>query len=307
MKSNLEKLPEFCLSILETNPPGKYVIGIYKGEDCYRSTAYDTHDLAKAKELANHINKKLGVTAAQRECMEAGSMFGWNVPGAQLDYVEALHKKTSRKEIILTDSDWAERFKPLMNPYGEKQGSFSGWDEENPEQGCLFNSAGKDLAYIQDIMAGKVDGLSADAAQTSADSYDSSLVAKICPLSNTTTQCHRLFGAILRLISNFAGIYSSLSCYRYSTFMLLDTPQQHFPSAFLPPSFYCLMRSLTALLGILYRVKTVKPLVPFGRLALTLNELPPVIGMTILMALSLNTQNGAFKSLLLQEIQRLGR
>jgi len=161
MKSNLEKLPEFCLSILETNPPGKYVIGIYKGEDCYRSTTYDTHDLAKAKELANHINKKLGVTAAQRECMEAGSMFGWNVPGAQLDYVEALHKKTSRKEIILTDSDWAERFKPLMNPYGEKQGSFSGWDEENPEQGCLFNSAGKDLAYIQDIMAGKVDGLSA--------------------------------------------------------------------------------------------------------------------------------------------------
>lgn len=49
MESNLDKLPEFCLSVLETNSPGKYVIGIIKGERSYSSTTYDTHDLEKAK------------------------------------------------------------------------------------------------------------------------------------------------------------------------------------------------------------------------------------------------------------------
>lgn len=88
-------------------------------------------------------------------------MFGWDVPGAQLDYVEAMQMKNSGKEIIITDSDWAEQFKPIANPLGQAHGGFSGFDDENPEQGCLFETSGKDLAYIQDVIAGKIEGLSA--------------------------------------------------------------------------------------------------------------------------------------------------
>ncbi len=66
----IEKLPELCMSRLPSD--GSPVL-IRRGEDGYRPWhAYDP----------DHFNQTLKVTPAQREAMIAGSMFGWDCPGA---------------------------------------------------------------------------------------------------------------------------------------------------------------------------------------------------------------------------------
>lgn len=86
-KENIAKLPEFCYSVDNRN--GNLikicagVMGFYPQHHfgyirmlCkYKST----------KEVADDLNKELGVTPIQREAMEIGSMFGWEVPGADVD------------------------------------------------------------------------------------------------------------------------------------------------------------------------------------------------------------------------------
>ena len=51
---------------------------------------------------ANEMNRELCISPAQAEAMKVGSMFGWNVPGAdQKNYDEnrkAIRKKDSREE-----------------------------------------------------------------------------------------------------------------------------------------------------------------------------------------------------------------
>ena len=42
----------------------------------------DTGDPVQNRELADYNNQRLGVTAAQRLAMEAGSMHGWDCPAA---------------------------------------------------------------------------------------------------------------------------------------------------------------------------------------------------------------------------------
>lgn len=69
----MEALPTMCFALL---PGTKEVIGIKKGERGY----YTTKDMTP-EDVAT-FNKKLGVTPAQREAMLAGSLFGFDVPGA---------------------------------------------------------------------------------------------------------------------------------------------------------------------------------------------------------------------------------
>ena len=72
-------LPEMCFSTL---PSTGQLICIKRGESgCYPSE-WDTGDKMKNVDLADDLNEKLGVTHAQRQAMEIGSMAGWDVPGA---------------------------------------------------------------------------------------------------------------------------------------------------------------------------------------------------------------------------------
>lgn len=80
--SKVEALPDMCFAFLFTNNPGKQVVAIKRGESGCYTTAYDEPDPEKAKALVMRINSGLRVTEKQAECMLVGSMFGWDVPGA---------------------------------------------------------------------------------------------------------------------------------------------------------------------------------------------------------------------------------
>ena len=72
-------LPEMCFSTL---PSTGQLICIKRGESGCSPSEWDTGDKMKNVDLADDLNEKLGVTPAQRQAMEIGSMAGWNVPGA---------------------------------------------------------------------------------------------------------------------------------------------------------------------------------------------------------------------------------
>ena len=72
-------LPELCFSVL---PGAGSLICIKRGESGYYPSDWDTGDPAQNRELADYNNQRLGVTAAQRLAMEAGSMHGWDCPAA---------------------------------------------------------------------------------------------------------------------------------------------------------------------------------------------------------------------------------
>lgn len=74
-----EGLPDMCWSIL----PGEgRLICIKRGESGYYPSDWDTGDPVQNRKLADYNNQRIGVTDAQRQAMETGSMHGWDVPGA---------------------------------------------------------------------------------------------------------------------------------------------------------------------------------------------------------------------------------
>ena len=74
-----EGLPERCFSTLQTTGQ---LICIRRGEGGYYPSQWDTGDRERNVELADRLNEDLGVTPAQRQAMEIGSLFGWGAPGA---------------------------------------------------------------------------------------------------------------------------------------------------------------------------------------------------------------------------------
>ena len=89
-----EGLPELCFSTLRTTGQ---LICIKRGESGYYPSDWDTGDKERNVELADELNENLGVTPAQRQAMEIGSMVGWDVPGADPGNYE-FREKNRRKE-----------------------------------------------------------------------------------------------------------------------------------------------------------------------------------------------------------------
>lgn len=77
----LKKLPARVF----VGPTRAAELAIGTGYAIFRGVAGYTpvHGLSDA--TANRLNTRLGVTPAQIEAMQAGSMFGWEVPGADPD------------------------------------------------------------------------------------------------------------------------------------------------------------------------------------------------------------------------------
>ena len=81
------KLPLMCYVFIAGNCPG-YRIGLIKrGVSGYYPTDFDSRTANEeiVKMAVNDLNKKLGVSKEQGEAMIAGSMWGWDVPGAKLE------------------------------------------------------------------------------------------------------------------------------------------------------------------------------------------------------------------------------
>ena len=95
-QSNLAKLPDACFATLNTT---EELIQIRAGEKgYYRLGQAFPKRLCQEQggitmdQLADRWNIEKGITKAQREAMEVGSMWGWEVPGANPDFYENLIK-----------------------------------------------------------------------------------------------------------------------------------------------------------------------------------------------------------------------
>ena len=73
------ELPDTCFSVLPST--GQLII-IKKGESGYYPSEWDTGNCEENREIASSHNGRRGITDIQEAAMLAGSMFGWNTPGA---------------------------------------------------------------------------------------------------------------------------------------------------------------------------------------------------------------------------------
>lgn len=96
------ELPEMCFIFMEDAEPGEYVRAVRRGESGCFATTYGESDPDRARALVAHMNRKLGVSELQAECMLAGSMFGWDTPGADPDRLEKA-KRNSEKGTAMSE------------------------------------------------------------------------------------------------------------------------------------------------------------------------------------------------------------
>lgn len=81
MKNNMDKLPFRCYAVNQLD--GKVIL-LEKGmSGYYPTTNIEAGSREANQELVDMLNKN--ITKAQVAAMYCGSMFGWNVPGADPD------------------------------------------------------------------------------------------------------------------------------------------------------------------------------------------------------------------------------
>lgn len=73
------ELPDTCLSTLPST--GQLVVLKHGVRGYYRSE-WDTGNRAENRDIADSHNRRRGITDIQETAMMAGSMFGWDTPGA---------------------------------------------------------------------------------------------------------------------------------------------------------------------------------------------------------------------------------
>ena len=73
------ELPDTCFSVLPST--GQLII-IKKSESGYYPSEWDAGNREENRDIASSHNARRGITDIQEAAMLAGSMFGWNTPGA---------------------------------------------------------------------------------------------------------------------------------------------------------------------------------------------------------------------------------
>ena len=92
----MRTLPEHCYGVLDTT--GELII-IKRGETGYYRTDYSTNNKSENMKLKDYYNDILGVDHVQEQCMKAGSMFGWHVPGADPNNYDENGRFSMREEV----------------------------------------------------------------------------------------------------------------------------------------------------------------------------------------------------------------
>lgn len=77
------KLPANCFTVSDLD--GSLIL-IQNGEQGYYPSSWSTNDPEENRRIADSYNQKLGITPEQEKAMSVGSMFGWDVPGANPDF-----------------------------------------------------------------------------------------------------------------------------------------------------------------------------------------------------------------------------
>lgn len=100
------KLPDVCLTVSDLD--GSLIL-IKNGEQGYYPSPWSTNDPEQNRRIADSYNQKLNVTPEQEKAMSVGSMFGWNVPGADPDFwkkaktlseqISAAEKRTAQPSV----------------------------------------------------------------------------------------------------------------------------------------------------------------------------------------------------------------
>lgn len=74
----------FCFVVVPGNPVESAIGAVaFKESGYYASTYTDRKTLDECRELVDLLNGRLGINREVEAAMLAGSMFGWDVPGAK--------------------------------------------------------------------------------------------------------------------------------------------------------------------------------------------------------------------------------
>lgn len=89
-KDNINKLPDFCYTMLPANNLGERIGMVRAGESGYYKADWNHQDspswsLEELEANVRMMNDEIGVSAEEQSAMEYGSMFGWEVPAANVD------------------------------------------------------------------------------------------------------------------------------------------------------------------------------------------------------------------------------